>query len=71
MTKIEPNATSTKKYKATPHVDMDELAEKWVEMMIETIISKDKRRLINGQILTYAEAANTNNLISNDPFRKL
>lgn len=59
MKKIQPTSTNTRKYKDAPEVDVNELAEKWVELMIETIISKDRRRLTNGQILTYAEAGNT------------
>lgn len=56
MKKIQPTNTNTRKYKDAPEVDVDELAKKWVELMVEMIVSKDKERLTNRQILTYAEA---------------
>ena len=41
MRKIHPISTNTRKYKATPQVDVDELATKWVEMMMEMLMTKE------------------------------
>jgi microcystin degradation protein MlrC len=41
MRKIHPIPTNVRKYKATPQVDVDELATKWVEMMIEMLMTKE------------------------------
>lgn len=45
MKKIDKNTTNAKKYKDAPQVDIDELAEKWVEMMVDLLLSKDKKGL--------------------------
>lgn len=40
MRKNYPIPTNAKKYKDAPQVDIDELATKWVEMMMEMLITK-------------------------------
>lgn len=41
MRKIYPIPTNTRKYKDAPQVDVDELATKWVEMMMEMLMTKE------------------------------
>lgn len=50
MTKIHNTPSKSKKYKDTPELDIDELAEKWVEMMIEIILAKNKEGLQTAKI---------------------
>lgn len=45
MKKIYRNTTNAKKYKDAPQTNIDELAEKWVEMMVGLLLSKDKKGL--------------------------
>jgi len=42
MRKNQPIPTTARKYNDTPEVDVNDLAEKWVEMMIEMLLAKDK-----------------------------
>ena len=45
MRKNQPIHTTARKYNDAPQVDVNELAEKWVEMIIERLMSKDKEGL--------------------------
>lgn len=45
MRKNHPKPTTHRNYNKAPEVDVNELAEKWVEMMIESLLAKDKEGL--------------------------
>jgi hypothetical protein len=50
MRKNQPTPTTARKYNDAPQVDVNELAEKWVEMMVEVLLAKDKEGLQVGKI---------------------
>lgn len=50
MTKIHETPSKSRKYKDTPEQDIDKLAERWVEMMMETLLAKDKEGLQTAKI---------------------
>ena len=57
MKKNQPIATNTPKYNSHPQVDVDELAEKWVEMLFEMILPKDKEGLQKSNIFFKLDTA--------------
>lgn len=57
MRKIHPIPTNAKKYKATPEVDVNELAERWVEMMIETLMTKSNGGLQKSNLIPKLDTA--------------
>ena len=50
MTKIHNTPSKSRQYKDTPEPDIDKLAEKWVEMMIDLILVQDKEGLQKSNI---------------------
>jgi len=59
MKNTNPKLTTAKKYinSSQPKVDIDELAEKWVEMMIEKLLEKDKEGLQKSGIFPKLDTA--------------
>lgn len=57
MKKNQPIATNTPKYNNHPQVDVDELAEKWVEMLFETISLQDKKGLQKSDLFSKLDTA--------------
>lgn len=57
MKNTKTKLTTAKNYKDAPEVDIDELAEKWVEMMIEMLLAKDKEGLQKSDIFSKLETA--------------
>lgn len=50
MTKIHKTPSKSRKYKDAPEPDIDKLAERWVEMMMEILLAKDKEGLQTAKI---------------------
>lgn len=50
MTKSHNKPSKSRKYKDAPEQDIDELAEKWVEMMIDLLLAQDKEGLQKSNI---------------------
>lgn len=50
MTKIHKTPSKSRKYKDAPEQDIDELAEKWVEMIIDLLLAQDKEGLQKSNI---------------------
>jgi hypothetical protein len=57
MKKNHPISTNAKKYNNPPEVDIDKLAEKWVEMMIEMLLEKDKEGLQKTNLFSKLDTA--------------
>lgn len=57
MKKNQPIAINTPKYNNHSQVDIDELAEKWVEMLFETIELKGKEGLQESDFIPKLETA--------------
>jgi len=57
MRKNQPIPTTARKYNDTPEVDVNDLAEKWVEMMIEMLLAKDKEGLQVDKIFPKLDSA--------------
>lgn len=57
MKKIQPKPTNARKYKDAPELDIDKLAEKWVEMMIDLLLTKDKKGLQNSNLFPKLDSA--------------
>ncbi|OGM59099.1 hypothetical protein A3A75_05575 [Candidatus Woesebacteria bacterium RIFCSPLOWO2_01_FULL_39_10] len=52
MTKNQPKRNRTYKYNNGSLLDLDELAEQWVEMLFETLLKSSLSRLERERILT-------------------
>ena len=57
MRKIDPIPTNAKKYKDAPEVDVDELATRWVEMMVEILMSKSNGGLQKTDLIPKLDTA--------------
>ena len=57
MRKNYPIPTNAKKYKDAPQVDIDELATKWVEMMMEMLITKKTGGLQKSNLIPKLDTA--------------
>ena len=57
MRKNYPILTNAKKYKDAPQQDIDELATKWVEMMIEMLMTKGNTGLQKSNLISKLDTA--------------
>ena len=57
MRKNYPILTNAKKYKDAPQQDIDELATKWVEMMIEMLMTKKTGGLQKSNLIPKLDTA--------------